>query len=169
MAAIPSIREPADGGDSNRPSSRNTDSVESYSETDSLLSPNTAASTPNYKTTEFPSDIEARPHRSDEQSEDTTVKKVTKGTALIISLLFIGVFISYADGTLVIATYGTIASEFGALGDASWLTTSYTLAIDADNDSGISGAMWQTILGRVVAGVGSAGMSVMVSMLIIGK
>ena len=35
--------------------------------------------------------------------------------------------------------------------------------------SGLSGAMWQTILGRVVAGVGSAGMSVMVSMLIIGK
>lgn len=46
-------------------------------------------------------------------------------------LIFPGVFISYADGTLVLATYGTIASEFRALGDASWLTTSYSLAMCA--------------------------------------
>ncbi|PQE17967.1 major facilitator superfamily transporter protein [Rutstroemia sp. NJR-2017a WRK4] len=195
MATISSTREPAHAGTSSRPSSRDTDSAQSYSETDSLLSPNTAASTPNYKTTKFSSDLEARPHRSDEASEDIPVERVTKGAALIISLLLIGVFISYADGTLVIATYGTIASEFGALGDASWLATSYTLATCAVQPltgklsdiygrksvllisyalfaagcvlTGLSGAMWQTILGRVVAGVGSAGMSVMVSMLII--
>lgn len=28
----------------------------------------------------------------------------------------------------MLATYGTISSEFGALADAAWLTTSYSLA-----------------------------------------
>jgi hypothetical protein len=46
----------------------------------------------------------------------------------VISLLLIGVFISNADGTLVLATYGTISSEFKAFGQGSWLTTSYALA-----------------------------------------
>lgn len=49
----------------------------------------------------------------------------------IISLLLIGVFACSADSTLVIATYATISSEFGALGSAAWLTTSYTLAMCA--------------------------------------
>jgi hypothetical protein len=49
----------------------------------------------------------------------------------IISLLLIGVFASSADSTLVIATYATVSSEFGALGSAAWLTTSYTLAMCA--------------------------------------
>ena len=35
---------------------------------------------------------------------------------------------SNADGSLVMATYSTISSEFGALGEASWVTTSYALA-----------------------------------------
>jgi len=47
------------------------------------------------------------------------------------NILLVGVFISNADGTLVLATYGTISSEFGAFGDASWLTTSFTLAFCA--------------------------------------
>lgn len=92
MATISSTREPAHGGDSRPPSSKDTDSLKSYSKTDSLLSPNTSASTPNYKATEFPSDTEARPHLSDETSNDITVDKVTKGTALIISLLLVGKF-----------------------------------------------------------------------------
>ncbi len=36
--------------------------------------------------------------------------------------------IANADGMLVLATYGTIASEFGALKDAAWLTTAFQLA-----------------------------------------
>jgi MFS family permease len=31
----------------------------------------------------------------------------------------------------VLATYGTVSSEFGAFGSASWLTTSYALAMAA--------------------------------------
>ncbi|KAG4427507.1 hypothetical protein IFR05_017011, partial [Cadophora sp. M221] len=92
------------------------------------------------------------------------------------------------------ATYGTISSEFGALADASWLTTSYSLATCAVQPitgklsdiygrkgvllgsyvlfavgsvgCGIGQAMWQVIAGRVVAGLGAAGMTVIVSILI---
>ena len=55
----------------------------------------------------------------------------SKNVFAIIGLLMIGVFVSNADATLVIATYASISSEFGALKNAAWLTTSYTLAICA--------------------------------------
>jgi MFS family permease len=41
----------------------------------------------------------------------------------------LGVFISQADATLVLATYGTIASEFNDLQNGSWLISSYMLAM----------------------------------------
>jgi MFS family permease len=46
-------------------------------------------------------------------------------------MFFEGVFISNADGSLVLATYGIISSEFGAFGDASWLTTGFALSVCA--------------------------------------
>jgi MFS family permease len=46
-------------------------------------------------------------------------------------MLLAGVFISNADGSLVLATYGTISSEFGAFGDASWLSTGFMLSVCA--------------------------------------
>jgi hypothetical protein len=42
-----------------------------------------------------------------------------------------GVFIANADVSLVLATSGTISSEFDQLGNAGWLITSYTLAMCA--------------------------------------
>lgn len=42
-----------------------------------------------------------------------------------------GVFIANADGTLVLATYETISSEFNSFGAASWLSTSFQLAVCA--------------------------------------
>lgn len=43
-------------------------------------------------------------------------------------ILELGVFVSQADSTLVLASYGQIASDFGSLQDASWLMSSYMLA-----------------------------------------
>lgn len=40
-----------------------------------------------------------------------------------------GVFISQADTSLVLATYGEIASQFGHLESASWLLSTYMLAM----------------------------------------
>lgn len=43
----------------------------------------------------------------------------------------VGVFISQADTSLILATYGPIASEFNELQNASWLLSSYILAMCA--------------------------------------
>jgi hypothetical protein len=44
---------------------------------------------------------------------------------------FKGVFVANADTTIILATNSTIASNFLQLGYASWLTTSYILAMAA--------------------------------------
>lgn len=46
----------------------------------------------------------------------------------IISVLLIGVFVSSADYSLVMATFAQISSEFGQLESGSWLLSSYLLA-----------------------------------------
>ncbi|KAE8450081.1 hypothetical protein EG329_006862 [Mollisiaceae sp. DMI_Dod_QoI] len=129
-------------------------------------------------------------------SEDEALEEATKPRSPlgIISLLLIGVLIANADGMLVLATYGTIASEFGALKDAAWLTTAFQLAGCALQPimgklsdiygrkhvlmisyvffaagcviCGIAQSMGQVILGRVVSGFGAAGMTVLVSIII---
>ncbi|RFU23935.1 hypothetical protein B7463_g12403, partial [Scytalidium lignicola] len=105
-----------------------------------------------------------------------------------------GDFISNADGTLILTTYGTISSEFGAFNSASWLATSYSLAASALQPlvgklsdiygvkriiiisyvlftlgalvTGTAQSMWQIIAGRVLGGFGAAGMTILVSVLI---
>ena len=42
-----------------------------------------------------------------------------------------GVFIANADGSIVLATYGTISSELGSMENASWLVLTYSLAVCA--------------------------------------
>lgn len=42
-----------------------------------------------------------------------------------------GVFVANADSSLVLATSGTISSEFQDFGNAGWIITSYTLAMCA--------------------------------------
>ncbi|KAI8669980.1 MFS domain-containing protein [Fusarium sp. Ph1] len=42
---------------------------------------------------------------------------------------FAGLLVSQADTSLVLATYGVIASEFNDLQNASWLLSSYMLAM----------------------------------------
>lgn len=112
-----------------------------------------------------------------------------------IPILLIGVFVSNADGSLVIASSQSIASEFDALSDASWLVTSYVLSQSAiqptygkladvfgrrDNLAiayllfaagcllcAVAGAYWQVLLGRVISGIGGAGMTALVSIIIV--
>jgi hypothetical protein len=108
-------------------SSESAQSIDSYWESTSLLHPDLEEQSPNYKSTEIVTTEE-----SGSQDEDSLDNHPTqKSVFAILSLLLIGVFISNADGTLVIATYGTISSDFGAFSDASWLTTSFSLAVCA--------------------------------------
>ncbi|RSM19948.1 hypothetical protein CDV31_001308 [Fusarium ambrosium] len=114
--------------------------------------------------------------------------------ARVVIALLIGVFTANADGSLVLATHPVIASEFGDLADSSWLFISFMLAGAASQTVygklsdifgrkailmfcyglfalgcalvGIGQSMWQVILGRVISGSGSAGMTAMASVII---
>lgn len=46
----------------------------------------------------------------------------------VVVVLLIGMFVSNADGSLVMATHPLIASEFNDLEDSSWLFISFSLA-----------------------------------------
>ncbi|MCJ1226965.1 hypothetical protein MMC12_003620, partial [Toensbergia leucococca] len=141
-------------------------------------------------------DEEARSNASEAIKEDVNAKSV-KGIAGVISVLILGVFIANADTSIVLATYGSISSEIGNLDDASWLVVTYTLAMCAVQPtygklsdvygrkstlitaytffaigcalSGVGTSMWQVIVGRAVAGIGGAGMTSLVSVLIADK
>lgn len=108
--------------------------VETLTENDPLLPPalNPAAlgykSTTIIQNTDVLSEEETGPVDAGSDHEEAANPQ---SPFAIISLLLIGVFASSADSTLVIATYATVSSEFGALGSAAWLTTSYTLAMCA--------------------------------------
>ncbi|KAL2061394.1 hypothetical protein VTL71DRAFT_7667 [Oculimacula yallundae] len=169
-----------------------SESIEIYSDRTSLLSKHSQG--PGYRSVEIVSEEENELGSENEDDEISNHQSEERSVMAIVGLLMIGVFMSNADGSLVLASYGTISSEFGALADASWLTTSYSLASCAVQPitgklsdvygrkgvllasyvlfavgsvgSGIGQAMWQVIAGRVVAGLGAAGMTVIVSILI---
>ncbi|KAF7942589.1 uncharacterized protein EAE97_006043 [Botrytis byssoidea] len=134
---------------------------------------------------------------SDEESTIYTIPLVdpspesSRNIAGVISILLLGVFIANADGSLVLATSGTISSEFNDLGNAGWLISSYMLAMCATQSlygklsdiygrkstilasyvffalgCAICGLGWNlpvVVVGRLVAGVGGAGINCLVS------
>lgn len=91
------------------------------SERHPLLGPDLGVKSASY---ESPSSID----NTDPVQQEHAVAIPAKSPLSILSLLLIAVFISNADGSLMLATYVTISSEFDAFGAAAWLTTSYTLA-----------------------------------------
>jgi nitrate/nitrite transporter NarK len=177
-------------------SSESSESLEEYSERVSLLPSgydSRSSSSKTYKSTEITTSAESVEESGTENVEQPNSRSVIS----ILSLLLVGVFISSADGTLVMATYTTISSEFKAFGDAAWLTTCYVLASCALQPlvgklsdiygrkpvllisyavfavgsvlTGASQTMWQAVVARIVSGISSAGMVVIVSVLITGE
>ncbi|KAH7396957.1 putative major facilitator superfamily transporter [Phaeosphaeria sp. MPI-PUGE-AT-0046c] len=150
-----------------------------------------ASATPGYSTINSrPTDVE----RQNEQTDDSDTIKTTKALGATIWVLMIGVFVSQADTSLVLATYGKISSEFNDLESGSWLLSSYMLAMCVSQPlfgkfsdifgrknclqaayvlfacgtlgSGIGQSMAQVISARAVQGLGGAGMVCMVSILL---
>jgi predicted MFS family arabinose efflux permease len=121
-------------------------------------------------------------------------KQPSTNTAATICFLLIGVFVVNIDSSLVLATNSVISSSFSQLQTASWLTTSYVMATCAAQPiigklsdifsrksvllvcyvlfalgnalCGLGKSMWQVIAGRAIAGLGGAGMTVIVAVLI---
>ncbi|RTE80360.1 hypothetical protein BHE90_005139 [Fusarium euwallaceae] len=112
----------------------------------------------------------------------------------ILSVLLIGVFVSQTDTFLVLAAYGSITAEFNDLKNASWLFSSYMIATCVGQPlygklsdifgrkamlqtsyvffsggsiiCGVGTSIPQIIVGRVIQGIGGAGMVSLVSILI---
>ncbi|KAF2798071.1 MFS general substrate transporter [Melanomma pulvis-pyrius CBS 109.77] len=132
-------------------------------------------------------------------SEVGNVSKVTPSAShssvtFTISLLLLGVFVANAEGSIVLAAYGRIASDFNDLDNASWLVTSYVLAVSVTQPMygklsdifgrtrmmlvaytifavgcaicGTGQSLLGVIIGRVVAGVGGGAMTSLVSIII---
>lgn len=132
--------------------------------------------------------------RIDSKQEDPTAA-IAASVGHIVSVLLIGTFIANADSSLLFATHSIIASEFDALHDSSWLLTSFALAQAATMPLygklsdiygrkallllayalfgfgcllvGIGGSMPELIAGRIISGLGSSGMTTLVSILIV--
>ncbi|KAJ0417556.1 efflux pump antibiotic resistance protein [Aspergillus carlsbadensis] len=133
------------------------------------------------------------PAQIDEATDSSDTRSTTSvfGT---IAVLLIGVFVANAEGSLVLATYGRISSEFNDFKNASWLVTSYVLAMTAAQPiygkmsdifgrthmmivayaffvlgcaiSGMGHSLLAVVAGRVVSGIGGGGMGSMVSIII---
>ncbi|KAL5341220.1 efflux pump antibiotic resistance protein [Aspergillus crustosus] len=124
-------------------------------------------------------------------NKDSTASTPVAGT---IAVLLLGVFVANAEGSLVLATYGRISSEFNDLKNASWLVTSYVLAMTAAQPiygklsdifgrtrmilvayaffalgcaiSGMGKSLLAVVAGRVVSGIGGGGMGSLVSIIV---
>ncbi|KIW25980.1 uncharacterized protein PV07_09113 [Cladophialophora immunda] len=112
----------------------------------------------------------------------------------IVPVSLLGVFVANLDGSLIIASSQQIASEFNALSSASWLVTSFVLALCASQPlygklsdifgrrsnlsvayiffaagcflCGIGREYWHVVAGRAISGIGGAGMTALVSIII---
>lgn len=146
--------------------------------------PTTPISPPSQRTTT------RKPPDEESQTSPPPHPSVTK----VILILLIGIFISNADTSILLATHPIISSSFNALHDSSYLLTSFGLAGSLmqpiyGKTSDIFGrksllliayalfgvgcaivgggqSMAMVILGRVVSGLGAAGMTGLVSILI---
>ncbi|KAL1889158.1 hypothetical protein Sste5346_009107 [Sporothrix stenoceras] len=145
--------------------------------------------------TEFPP-IDAEQQRQEPQTTTNAnaPQQTTWSILSVLSVLLVGVFVSNADSTFLLAAYPQIASEFDALQHGAWLLTAYMLAMCAVQPlygrlSSIFGrkplllvayslyaagsavcAVGRTlsvvVAGRLLAGMGGAGLVCLVSILI---
>ncbi|KAE8372709.1 major facilitator superfamily domain-containing protein [Aspergillus bertholletiae] len=121
-------------------------------------------------------------------------RKSERANKLVIYGSFIGVFLAAADESLVISTWGSIASQFNRLSAGSWLLVAYNFGYCVSlpvygtlSDMygrknvllwayslfalgclacGASGSLTQLILARVLTGISGGGMVALVSIII---
>ncbi|GKT93582.1 major facilitator superfamily transporter [Colletotrichum tofieldiae] len=120
----------------------------------------------------------------------------TAAVIKIVAILLVGTFTANADGSLVMATHPTIASEFDDLENSSWLFVAFALAGAATQTLygklsdiygrrallmvaytlfsigcalvGVGRTMWQVVVGRVISGSGGSALNVLGLLLITG-
>lgn len=81
----------------------------------------------------------ATPPTSDDEAAAAHRRVVLR----VVAILVVGMFTYNADGSLVLATHPTIASEFNDLADSSWLFTAFALA-GAATQAIVCSSVWLT-------------------------
>ncbi|EED14630.1 tetracycline-efflux transporter, putative [Talaromyces stipitatus ATCC 10500] len=157
---------------------------------------NNIQTAPNDQTAQARGSESPSPNHDEENpllDSDQTSQKVASISS-IIAVLLLGEFISNADATIIMAAAGPIASQFNRLHDANWLSTAYTLGSCASQPiygklsdiygrkplllvsyfllalgcviCGIGQVMPIVILGRIISGMGGAGIMAMSAIII---
>ncbi|KAF3936022.1 hypothetical protein ABW19_dt0204377 [Dactylella cylindrospora] len=148
----------------------------------------------NAKSSESKISSPKQPDEEATKDDSLPVRQTPPGFWGVIACLLIGVIIANADTSLVMATFGQIGSEFGRLDDANWMIVGYQLGLLSTQPMygklsdifgrkalllfaytlfgagcfwiGSSTEFWHIIAGRVISGIGGAGMTCVVSILL---
>lgn len=138
--------------------------------------------------------LERQPSLEARQKHYEGLPAVQKQMKIILPALAIGIFLSAADQTIIVSSYGQIGSELKALSQTSWIATAYFLTLTSFQPlygklsdifgrkscllfgyvvfgvgclfCGLAQDMPQLIAARAFAGVGGGGMTTVVSILL---
>lgn len=139
-------------------------------------------------------DLERQNSNSDTTAKQQGLPEVRRRMKYIFPAIAIGVFLSSADQTLVVSTYGIIGTDLHALNNTSWIATAYFLTLSAFQPvygklsdifgrkpcllfaytifglgsfcCGLARNMNELIIARAFAGIGGGGMSVVTSVML---
>ncbi|OHW95313.1 major facilitator superfamily transporter [Colletotrichum incanum] len=139
-------------------------------------------------------DVERVAPAASDDTKPTGKGLPTAAVIKIVAILLVGTFTANADGSLVMATHPTIASEFDDLENSSWLVVAFALAGAATQTLygklsdiygrrallmvaytlfsigcalvGVGRTMWQVVVGRVISGSGGSALNVLGLLLI---
>lgn len=140
------------------------------------------------------SDLERQETRDSIQDRNEGMPEVKAQMKFILPALAIGIFLSAADQTIIVSSYGKIGSELKALNLTSWIATAYFLTLTSFQPlygklsdifgrkacllfgysifgigclaCGLAQDMNQLIAARAFAGIGGGGMTTVVSILL---
>jgi MFS family permease len=139
-------------------------------------------------------DVEQQASHEDRTNQYTGLPEVKKKMIYIFPAIAIGVFLSAADQTLIVSSYGIIGTDLNALNKTSWIATAYFLTLTSFQPlygklsdvfgrkhcllfayivfglgclfCGLAQNINQLIAARAFAGIGGGGMTTVVSILL---
>ncbi|KAI1916883.1 hypothetical protein LOZ61_000785 [Ophidiomyces ophidiicola] len=118
-------------------------------------------------------DEQNAPNQQATRNKQQTKNEDERPGFLGVAALLLGAFVAGGDESMVISTYGSIASDLHQLSRGPWLVTGYTLGYCVAlpiygrlSDTGTATSITQAIFGRVFMGLGSAGMMALISIII---
>jgi len=145
-------------------------------------------------TTEDGSNLERQITTTDTAKQYEGQPEIRKKMKYILPALAIGIFLSAADQTIIVSSYGKIGSELKALNSTSWIATAYFLTLTSFQPlygkmsdifgrkacllfgylifgigclaCGLARNMNELIAARAFAGIGGGGMTTVVSILL---